>query len=177
MANISEADVRFEAHGCYKELKKYIETTNKFEYGLGNNGVLDGDVKPDNSGSLTCYGCGRWDYMRNLEYWFEEMNDEVERSANRSAATYSVKMYEAMIAFNSLKIALKENGGYIEISYCDIEPGCAYLASGNLKIVMGKNNYLELDEVDLRTIDYTAQNIVEFGFAESVEHAKEDYGA
>lgn len=174
MANISEADVIFRAYGCYKELKAYIEATNKFAYGLGNNGVLDREYgQPDNTGSMTCYGEGKWDYMRNLEIWFDEMNVNASTPINE---VVTKNMAEAITQFNALKLAIKESNGYIEFDYNDLETGCLYLANVKGKIVLDKDNNLVLDEVNDQVVECSPQNIVYYDFADSLEDVKERYG-
>lgn len=170
MANVSDTSVRIQAKGCAKEVREWLKAIDKEAY----YNICDdheGTTREDlggNSADFCGVANGRWTYQTNAEGAFGTAEEREHWCSEQGVeATY-----------NAILLALKDNPeAYVQVDYTEAETGMNFIGQGSVYM------YYDTDIKEVETsMDYgvlgdaSIDNLIAYGFADSVEDAKEYLG-
>lgn len=170
MANIADVHVRIQAKGCAKEVKEWLKAVDKEAYYNACDDHI-GTPRDDlgaNSADFCGFANGRWTYQNNAEGLFGTEEQRKHWCSKQGVeATY-----------NAILLALKDNrDAYLLVEFTECEPGMDFIGEGKVELAYDSitkqvETLTDYEEVGSVTIG----SLIDYGFADSVDDAKEYLG-
>lgn len=166
MANVSEVSVDIRGVKCGTQLRDYLKAVDhKACYTIcpDDEGSQEGDTRYYHG-----YASGRWGYSINLTGAFGDREDAKRWCSDDKVIRYYDKLVDRL---------KKEHDAKVEIDWVEAEPGMGFIQTGHADFMYNpatKKVELHYDETGM---DYTAENLIRYGFADNEQDAREWYGA
>lgn len=170
MANVADANVRIVAQRCAKEVKDWLEAVDaKAYYNICDD--HEGYERPDlgeNSRDFAGVASGRWTYETNISRALSTKKDERTTWCGNEDAE---RAYQALI-----KKLEQDHEATVSIDYEEAECGLAFMGKGVVEIYYNEEDGEVGTYMNYEGDDLTVENLIAYGFADTVKEAKEYMG-
>lgn len=170
MANIADANVHIEAKHCANEVQAWLKAVDRDAY----YNVCDdheGTVREDwgdNSKEFNGAADGRWTYQTNIE---SALSPDKEKRTTWCSHDEAEQAYQALMQ----KLA-DDHEAEVVVEYDEAECGFEFVGEGVVRINYDPDQKKVVTETEYACEDLTVGTLIDHGFVDTVEEAKEYMG-